>query len=66
MSKPKSWEVEIRADGETILTIGSSHLSGAEDIDAYADIVRNCAQHLLSFIGAVKDPADLSEADMPF
>jgi hypothetical protein len=66
MSNPKNWEVEIRADGETILTIGSSHLSGTEDIDAYADIVRTCAQHLLSFIGAVKDPANVSESDTPF
>jgi hypothetical protein len=47
----KTWEVEIRVNGETILTLGSSHLSGIENIDDYANDVRNCAQHLLSFIG---------------
>jgi hypothetical protein len=47
-----SWEVEIRIEGESVLTIGHTHLAGIEDIDRYADAVRTCAEHLLSFIGS--------------
>lgn len=47
-----SWEVEVRIDGEQVLTIGSSgYLSGDPDIQKHADIVRECANHLSSFIG---------------
>lgn len=49
---PKNWEVEVRIDGERVLTIGHSHLSGIEDIDRYGDTVRTCAEHLKSFIGS--------------
>ena len=52
----KTWEVEIRVNGDTVLTLGSSHLSGIENIDDYVDDVRNCAQHLLSFIGDPDSP----------
>jgi hypothetical protein len=45
------WEVSVSINGENVLTIGHDHLSGIENIDDYADEVRNCAQHLLSFIG---------------
>jgi hypothetical protein len=47
----QSWEVEVRVNGETILTIGNNHLCGIEDIDSHADVVRTCAEHLSSFIG---------------
>ena len=45
------WAVTVEVNGETILTIGHNHLSGIENIEDYADTVRSCAQHLLSFMG---------------
>lgn len=47
----KTWEVEVRVNGTDILTIGSSHLCGVNNIDDYADTVRMAAEHLLAFIG---------------
>lgn len=50
----KSWEVEIRINGESVLTIGgkaAAHVAGIENIVDYADTVRDAAQHLISFIG---------------
>lgn len=50
--KPRDgWAVHVEVDGQRILSIESECLSGVLDIDRYADTVRNCAQHLLSFIG---------------
>jgi len=51
MSLPESWEVEIRVNCDTILTIGSWGVSGVENMDPYADLIRHCAKHLLAFIG---------------
>jgi len=51
MAIPKSWEVEIRISGESILTIGSWGLSGIDNISDHADLVRHCADHLHAFIG---------------
>jgi hypothetical protein len=50
----KHWEVEVRVNGESVLTIGHNHLSGADNIDDYANEVRECAYHLLSFIGETR------------
>ena len=50
MPKP-TWEVAITVEGEHVLTIGSNHLAGVENIDDYADTILTCAQHLVSFIG---------------
>ena len=58
----QGWEVSVNVNGENILTIGHNHLSGIDDIDKYADVVRNCARHLLSFIG---DGADDGEQGRP-
>lgn len=60
----KTWEVEVRVNGETILTIGSNHLSGVEDPDA--DIIRTCAEHLLGFVGPVRDSKVVTDDDVPF
>jgi hypothetical protein len=49
--KIDGWEVCVSINGENVLTIGHNHLSGIENIDDYGDEVRNCAEHLLSFIG---------------
>jgi hypothetical protein len=49
--KPETWQVDVHADGVVILSIGSGYLSGIKDIADFADTVRNCADHLMSFIG---------------
>ena len=46
----KQWEVEVRVGGEHVLIIGSGYLSGVNDLDSYADTIRNCAEHLMAFI----------------
>ncbi len=48
----RTWEVEVRVNGTDILTIGSNHMCGINNIDDYADTVRMVAEHLLSFIGS--------------
>lgn len=48
------WAVSVAVDGNQILCIESNCLSGAEDVDQYAEVIRNCAKHLLSFIGEAK------------
>jgi hypothetical protein len=61
--KPRDgWAVHVEVDGERILSIESECLSGVPDIDRYADTVRNCAQHLLSFIGD-GEPSDFFPPD---
>lgn len=51
MTERRHWAVTVFVDGKDILTIESGFLSGIENIDDYADEVRNCAEHLLAFIG---------------
>lgn len=50
--QPETWEVTVSVNGEGVLTIGSSHLSGVSNIAEYEETVRTCGRHLLSFIGA--------------
>ncbi len=45
------WSVMVCVDGEEILTIESNGLSGVENINDYDKEIRNCARHLLAFIG---------------
>ncbi|WP_070106461.1 hypothetical protein [Burkholderia plantarii] len=52
----QSWAVMIEVNGMTILTISDSHVGGIDAIGDFGDVVRNCAQHLTSFIG--KEDAD--------
>lgn len=47
----QGWAVNVHVNGIQILNIESECLSGIPNIDDYADTVRNCAKHLLSFIG---------------
>jgi len=49
--QPETWGVSVSVFGENILTIESAHLSGVSNIDSYTETIRNCAHHLLSFIG---------------
>lgn len=55
----QTWSVTVMATGEDVLTIGHNHLAGVENIDEYADVVRQCADHLLAFIGT--QPAKAAE-----
>lgn len=71
MSKPpvQSWEVEVRINGETVLTIGglgAAHVSGIENIDEYAETVRQAAAHLESFVGHAGHNLELKDGDLPF
>lgn len=59
-SRPQHWGVDVRVDGENVLTIESNCLSGVENIHDYADAIRTCAHHLLAFIG---DPAPAKNPD---
>ncbi len=56
----QGWAVSVDVNGVTVLTIGHNHLSGADNIEDYADVVRNCAEHLLAFIGPEEVAADTS------
>jgi hypothetical protein len=51
MKAVQHWGVDIRINGERVLTIESNSLSGIENISDFADTVRECAEHLLAFIG---------------
>lgn len=57
LGKPvQGWAVTVNVNGEDVLTISHNHLAGVENIDDYADVVRECGRHLLSFIGNVQEP----------
>lgn len=45
------WGVDVRVNGERVLTIESNCLSGISDIEKFGDVIRGCAHHLLAFIG---------------
>ena len=65
MTKVQSWEVEVRVNGDSVLTIGgegAAHIAGIENIDDYARTVETCAHHLLAFIGW---PVGLGEPQSP-
>jgi hypothetical protein len=47
----KQWEVELRVDGEPVLTIGTGGLSGDPEIMQHEDIIRKAAEHLNGFAG---------------
>ncbi len=55
----QGWSVTINANAQDILMIGHNSLSGIDNIEDFAPVVRNCAEHLLSFIGAA--PAQSGE-----
>lgn len=54
MEEVQHWGVDVRIDGERVLTIESNSLSGIDNIDKYKETVKECAYHLLSFIGGEK------------
>jgi hypothetical protein len=58
------WGVDVRINGERVLTIESNCLSGIDNISDYAETVRECAHHLLGFIGEGK-PENTKELGTP-
>ncbi len=58
--KAETWHVTVYVNGADILNLGHNHLSGADDIERFTDAIRNCAHHLLAFIG---DPAPIQRSD---
>lgn len=54
MKDVEHWGVDIRINGERVLTIESNCLSGIDNIDDYRETVIECARHLLAFIGEDK------------
>lgn len=48
----QGWSVTINVNAQDILTIADNCVSGIDNIEDFAPVVRNCAEHLLSFIGA--------------
>lgn len=47
----KHWAVSVSREGETILTIESNCLAGRDLSAEDQQCVRDCARHLLSFVG---------------
>jgi hypothetical protein len=45
------WSVTVERNGENVVTIDSNCLSGREISPEDEKAIRNCAHHLLSFIG---------------
>lgn len=65
MKRDQHIAVEVRVDGEGILTLETSCLAGVPDIDQYDEELRWCAHHLLSFIGDPHpDASEAREADL--
>lgn len=54
----QGWSVTVNVNARDILTIADNCLSGIENIEDFASVVRNCAEHLLSFIGNAQLVAD--------
>ena len=46
-----TWEVTVKVDNEKVITISDGHISGIDDVSDYEDEIRECAKHLLGFIG---------------
>ncbi len=45
------WAVEVRRDGDVVVTIEDRCLSGREISEVDADLIRDCASQLLAFAG---------------
>jgi len=50
----ETWSVIVEAEGQRVLCIGDESVSGldGDKFDQFKETVRNCAMHLLGFIGA--------------
>lgn len=61
MSDSKYWSVTVSINGDEVLTIGKDELAGVPNIEDHANEVRECARHLLAFIG--EEPNDDGQPD---
>jgi hypothetical protein len=57
------WAVTVHAEGRQVLCIESQCYGGIEDIDPYAETIRNCARHLMAFIGSGEEDAAPPQAE---
>jgi hypothetical protein len=56
-AETRHWAVMVHRNGEDILTIESNHLSGKPEFSPEDEqCIRDCAQHLLAFIGEPPAP----------
>lgn len=62
VSQQKHWAVSVFSDGETVLTIESNCVCGRDLSDDDKQLVRDCAQHLLAFVGEPAGAAVPQEA----
>lgn len=61
-----TWEVIVSMNGESILTIGTNILTGAEMTPEYEAAVRGAARHLLAFLGDTVAAAPEPPAESAF
>ncbi|WP_321814615.1 MULTISPECIES: hypothetical protein [unclassified Paraburkholderia] len=58
----QGWAVTVNVNTVDILTIGHNSLSGIDNISDFAEVVRNCAKHLMGFIGDDRTEQRMSDA----
>ena len=46
-----TWHVIVEVDDIKIISISDGHISGIGNVSDYEDEIRECAKHLLGFIG---------------
>ncbi|MBU9164238.1 hypothetical protein [Burkholderia multivorans] len=56
----QGWAVTVEVNGVGILTISDNCVSGIDNIAEFDGIVRNCAQHLIGFIGQPEPRAEVT------
>lgn len=49
------WAVTVSRDGEAILTIETNCVSGRNLTEADEACIRDCARHLLAFVGTARE-----------
>lgn len=59
----QGWAVTVEVNGVGILTISNNCVSGIDNIADFDGIVRNCAQHLIGFIGQPEPRAEVTLDD---
>ncbi|WP_321953157.1 hypothetical protein [Paraburkholderia bannensis] len=58
----QGWAVTVNVNTVDILTIGHNSVSGIENIGDFAEVVRNCAKHLMGLIGEERTEQRMSDA----
>jgi hypothetical protein len=55
------WCVRVTVFDELVVSISERELCGRDISDTDADLIRSCAQHLLSFVGTKRSDQPLSD-----